>query len=157
MKLAPWDYLFLPFNSRNFHDLFVPIVVASLVWLVVLVAMYNLRTRRLHGHPPYLDLYEWLLWTGVITFSLVLVFSVFVFDFFFVPVTLTVGLAVFVWIRFLHFPPILAAYEVRLAKQRYFTRTKYAHPESTIRPKATGRASTKPVRVAPSKRGRKRH
>lgn len=156
VKLAPWEYLFLPFNSRNFHDLFIPIVVASLAWLVVLVALYNLRTRRLHGHPPYLDLYEWLLWTGVITFSLVLIFALFVFDFFFVPLTLTIGLVVFVWIRYVHFPPILATYETRLAKQRYFSRSKYAHPEATIRPKAEGRAASRSVRVAPSKRGRRR-
>lgn len=154
MKLAPWEYLFLPFNSRNFHDLFTPIVVASLVWLVVLVALYNLRTRHLHNHPPYLDLYEWLLWTGVITFSLVLIFAIFVFDFFFVPVALTIGLTTFVWIRFVRFPPIFAAYELKLAKQRYFSRSKYAHPESTIRSKSSARPGS--VRVAPSKRGRKR-
>jgi len=154
VKLAPWDYLFLPFNSRNFHDLYVPIVAASLVWLVVLVALYNLRTRRLHGHPPYLDLWEWLLWTGVITFSLVIIYAIFAFDFFFVPAALTIGLAVFVWIRFVRFPPIFATYQLKLAKQRYFSRSKYAHPEATIRPKASARSGS--VRVAPSKRGRKR-
>ena len=155
MKLAPWDYVFLPFNSRNFHDLFVPIVVASLLWLIATVFLYNVRTRRLRGHPPYLDMYEWMLWTGVITFSLVLIYSVFVFDFFFVPATLIIGLGALVWIRFVRFPPIFAAYELKLAKQRYFSRSTYAHPESTIRPKAA-RTSTKPVRVAPSKRSRKR-
>lgn len=154
MKLAPWEYVFLPFNSRNFHDLFVPIVVASIVWLIATVVLYNVRTRRLRSHAPYLDMYEWILWTGIITFSLVLIYAVFVFDFFFVPLTLAIGVGMLVWIRFARFPPILAAYEVKLAKQRYFSRSKYAHPESTVRPKAA-RTSTKPVRVAPSKRSRK--
>jgi hypothetical protein len=155
VTLAPWQYLFLPFTSKNFHDIFWPIVVASIFWLVALIVLYNVRTRRLRGHPPYLDLYEWLLWTGLITFSLTIVYAIFRFDFFFVPATLTIGLVTLVWIRFLRFPPIFATYATRLAKQRYFSRSKYAHPEATIRPKAARRGS-RPVRVAPSKRARRR-
>ena len=147
MKLLPWEYLFLPFNSRNFHDLFYPTWVGSLVLLVAVVILYNVRTRQLRGHAPYLDLYEWLLWTGVITFGLLLVYAVFVFDFLFVILTIVGGMAVFVWVRFIHFPPILAAYEAKLARQRYFSRLKFAHPESTIR--------TKPA-TRPNRRRRRR-
>lgn len=139
MKLLPWQYLFLPFNSRNFHDLFYPTWVGSLILLAAVVILYNVRTRQLRGHPPYLDLYEWLLWTGVITFGLLLVYALFVFDFLFVIITIVGGLAVFVWVRFIHFPPILAAYEAKLARQRYFSRLKFAHPESTIRTKPATR------------------
>jgi hypothetical protein len=156
VNLAPWEYLFVPFAAHEFKDLFWPILVGSLVWLVVLVVLYNIRTRQLHAHAPYVDLYEWLLWTGVITFTLVIIYAIFRFDFFFVPATLLAGLLTFAWVRFIHFPPIFATYATRLAKQRYFTRSKYAHPESTIRAKTVRRASGKPVRVAPSKRGRKR-
>lgn len=156
VNVAPWEYIFQPFNSHEFHDLFWPIVAASIIWLALLAVLYTVRTRRLHNHPPYLDMYEWLLWTGIITFSLVLVYAVFQFDFFFVPITLVIGLGVFVWTRFFKFPPIFAAYETKLAKQRYFSATKYAHPESTIRSKAAKRAAGKPVRVAASKRTRKR-
>jgi len=154
VTLPPWEYLFKAFNSFNFHDLFYPIWIASLVLLVVLVVLYNVRTRQLHHHPPYPDMYEWLLWTGIITFSLLLIYAVFVFDFFFVLLTIAIGLGAFVWIRFIRFPPMLRGYEARLAKQRYFTRTKFAHPESTIRSKTA--RSGKPSRVAPSKRTRKR-
>jgi hypothetical protein len=140
VKLLPWEYLFRPFTSLNFPDLFQPVWVASLVLLIALVVLYNVRTRQLHRHPPYLDLYEWLLWTGVITFSLLLVESVFVFDFFLVLTTIFIGLAVLVWTRFRRFPPILAAYQHRLARQRYFSRSKFARPEATIRPKS-GRRS----------------
>jgi hypothetical protein len=51
------------------------------------------------------------------------------------------------WIRFIRFPPLLDAYEHRLAKQRYFTRSKFAHPESTIRPKG---AKTKTQTTRPN-------
>jgi hypothetical protein len=156
VNLAPWEYLFQPFNAHQFKDLFWPIVVGALVWLVVVVVLYNVRTRQLRAHAPYVELYDWLLWTGIITFSLIVIYAIFVFDFFFVPATLLVGLATFVWARFIRFPPIFAAYETRLAKQRYFSRSKFAHPESTIRSKSVRRTTGKPVRVAPSKRGRKR-
>jgi hypothetical protein len=147
VKLLPWEYLFLPFNSFNFHDLFYPIAFGALILLAADVIMYNVRTRQLHSHPPYLDLYEWLLWTGVIGFFLLLIESVFVFDFLFVVLTIPIMLGVFIWVRFFHFPPILAAYEQKLARQRYFSRLKFAHPESTIRTKST---------VRPNRRRRRR-
>jgi hypothetical protein len=145
MTRLPWEYLFEPFRASTkehpgFPDLFMPVWVASLVLIVVLVVMYVVRTRTLHRHRDYLDLYEWLFWTGLITFSLLLVESVFAFDFFLVLTTIIVGLGTLVWIRFRKFPPILAAYEHRLARQRYFSRTKFQRPESTIRPKTARRA-----------------
>jgi hypothetical protein len=147
VKLLPWQYLFLPFNSFNFHDLFYPTWIAALVLLAALVILYNVRTRQLRHHPPYLDLYEWLLWTGVIGFGLLLVEALFVFDFLFVVITIPLMLGVFLWVRFIHFPPILAAYEQKLARQRYFTSLKYAHPEATIRAKPT---------IRPNRRRRRR-
>ena len=82
----------------------------------VLVILYNVRTRALHRHAPYLELWEWLLWTGLITFGLSDRGSLFVFDFFVVLVIFIVGLGDAVWIRFLRFPPMLEAYEARLAR-----------------------------------------
>ena len=73
MTLAPWDYLFLSFSSRNFPDLFNPTWIAALVLLVVLLVLYNRRTKALHRHQPYVDLWEWLWWTGLITFSMVVI------------------------------------------------------------------------------------
>jgi hypothetical protein len=140
VTLFPLDYLFTPFNARNFPDLFDPIWVASLVLFVVLVVLYNVRTRRLHRHPPYLDLWEWLLWTGIITFSLLLIGSVFVFAFILILLFIVIGIGTLVWIRFRRFPPILAGYEHRLARQRYFSRSKFARPEATIRTKGARRS-----------------
>ena len=66
-------------------------------------------------------MWEWLWWTGLITFSLIVIEALFVFDFFLVLTTMIIGLGTLVWIRFMRFPPFLAAYETRLAKERYFT------------------------------------
>ena len=139
MTLAPWDYLFESFNSHNFPDLFHPTWIASLVLLVVLLILYNVRTRALHRHPPYADMWEWLWWTGLITFGLVIVGSLFVFDFFIVLLTEFIGIGTLVWIRFRRFPPILAAHEARLARERYYTKQKFADPEATIRKRSSGR------------------
>jgi hypothetical protein len=133
VTLAPWEYLFVSFNHKNFPDLFHPTWISSVVLLVVLAILYNLRTRSLHRYPPYLEMWEWLWWTGLITFSLVIVESLFVFDFFLLLVTEITGLATLVWIRFLRFPPVLSAYEARLARERYYTKQKFADPDATIR------------------------
>jgi hypothetical protein len=133
VRLAPWDYLFLPFNHHNFPDLFHPTWIASAVLLVVLGVLYSVRTRALRRHPPYLDLWEWLWWTGLITFSLLIIEALFVFDWFLVLLTEVIGIGTLVWIRFRRFPPILAAHEQRLARERYYSKQKFADPEATIR------------------------
>jgi hypothetical protein len=133
VTLAPWDYLFLSFNHRNFPDLFHPTWIASLVLLVVLGVLYTTRTKALRRHPPYLEMWEWLWWTGLITFSLLIIESLFVFDLFLVLITEVIGIATLVWIRFRRFPPMLAAHEQRLARERYYSKQKFADPEATIR------------------------
>ena len=140
MLLPPWDYLFLAFNPHNFPDLYTATWVATLVLLAGLVLMYNVRTRSLHRHAPFLDLYEWILWTSLSTFGLVLTAVLFNFELIVLIVIEAVGLAVLFWVRFLKFPPIIDAYEHRMAKQRYYTKTKFSHPEATIRPKTARRA-----------------
>jgi hypothetical protein len=140
VRFAPWDYIWRPFNPHVFPDLFTPTWVASLILLIGLVVIYNVRTKALHRHAPFLDMYEWLLWTGLTSLGLVLTASLFAFDLIIVLIIEVIGLATLIWVRFIRFPPILDAYEHRLAKQRYFTKTKFARPEATIRPKAARRA-----------------
>jgi hypothetical protein len=140
VTLPPWEYLFTSFNSGNFPDLFHPTWIASGILLIVLIVLYNFRTRRLHKHAPYLDLWEWLWWTGLITFGLLMIESLFVFDFILVLATAIIGLGTLVWIRFVRFPPLLRAHEQRLARQRYYTKQKFADPEATIRRRGGRRA-----------------
>jgi hypothetical protein len=113
--------------------------ISSLILLAAVIVMYNVRTRQLHRHKPYLGMYEWILWTGVVLFSLIPVYAVFRFDFIIVLLTLVTGLGALVWIRFIKFPPELRAYERMLAKQRYFSRERFAKPEATIRTKSSRR------------------
>ena len=139
MQLWPWEYLFESFDATNFPDLYMPILVASVAVLIATVIFYNVRTRQLRRHTVYLQMYEWILWTSVILFSLMIIYWIFRFDFILVLSTLVGGLAVLVWIRFVRFPPYFAAYERQLAKQRYYSRQRFAHPETTIRTKSSRR------------------
>jgi hypothetical protein len=140
VRLAPWEYLTQPFEPELFPDLFNLTWVAALVLLVVLVVLYNVRTRALHRHRPYVDMWEWLMWAGVSAFGLVLVGTVFAFEFWLVLVFEVVGLGTLAWIRFVKFPPELQAYQVRLDKQRYARRTRFTRPEATIRQRPVRRS-----------------
>jgi hypothetical protein len=139
VTLLPWEYLWLPFSRQLFPDIYDPIWIASLVLLVVVVVLYNVRTRALHRHRLYTDMWEWLLWTGIITFFLLATGALFLFDFAVILVILVAGLGTMLWIRFRRFPPLFAAYEHQLARQRYLSRAKAARPEATIRSRASKR------------------
>ena len=157
MRLLPWEYLFTRFSVHTFPDLYTITWVSTLVLLVALVLLYNARTRALHRHAVYLDMWEWLLWTGITLFGLVLVAAVFNFYMIVLLVILVAGLATMIWVRFVRFPPLFEIYEQKLAKQRYFTRSKFAHPEATIRPKTARAGGSRPnAQRSRSNRSRRR-
>jgi small-conductance mechanosensitive channel len=135
VTLFPTDYLFRSFNSANFPDLFWPLVILSAVLLIGQVILYNVRTRQLHRYEPLLALQEWLLWTGIITFGLLLIQALFVWYFSFVLLTILIGVITYIWIRFIRFPPIIEVYNQQLRRARFFSQAKYRHPEATIRTK----------------------
>lgn len=147
MTRPPWEYLFIAFSpgeirgvsQPGFPDLFTPLWVASLALLVVQVVIYNVRTRQLRRFEPLVTMQEWLLWTGLITFFMVIVEAVFNWYFIFVVITLGLGLAAYVWVRFVRFPPLIEVYNERLRRARFFSQEKYKHPEATIRPGRTKR------------------
>ena len=133
MTLLPWDYFWIGFNKINFPDLFDPTWIGSGVLLIVLIVMYWLRTRALHRHRHYLDMWEWLFWTGLITYFLLVIGAIFQFDFAVILVIMVSGLGVMAWARFRKFPPLFEAYEHQLARQRYLARARSARPEATNR------------------------
>lgn len=135
VNLLPWEYFFIAFDDRSFPDLFDPLWMGSLALLVALVVLYVLRTRALHRHRLYLDMWEWLFWSGLITFFLVIVGAIFRFDFIVILVILFSGLGTMAYARFRRFPPLFEAYEHQLARQRYLARARQARPEATIRTK----------------------
>lgn len=137
--MAPWQYLWIGFNPANFAPIFDSTWHFAVAMLVLSIVFYNFQGRRLRNYAVFLDLNEWLLWTSVGVFSLLLMYSVFAFDFIFVLPTMIGGAVLYIWIRFIHFRPLIAAYEERLARQRYFQRARVSHPDTTIRKSATSK------------------
>jgi len=133
VTLAPWEYLVQQWRPESFPDIYWPFVGASAFFLIGQVVVYNVRTRQLHRFEPLVGMQEWFLWTGLITFGLVLIESLFRFYFLLVLATVVVGLAVYAWTRYRYFPPIVAAYNQQLRRTRFFSQSKYKHPEATIR------------------------
>ena len=143
MTLLPWDYFWIGFNKDNFPDLFDPLWMASGVMLLVLIVLYVVRTRALHRHRHYLDMWEWLFWSGLITWFLVIVGAIFQFDFAVILIILVAGLGTMAWARFRKYPPLFEAYEHQLARQRYLARARTSRPEATIRTKGVRRRGKK--------------
>jgi hypothetical protein len=135
LRLAPNQYLIpgVQFNAINFPDIFHPIWIATAVLMLVTVILYNVRVRQLHRHEPLRAMQEWLLWTGLVTFGLILVGTIFQFYFLFILLFIVIGLATFMWIRFFHFPPYIEAYNEQLRRARFFSQSKYKAAESTVR------------------------
>ena len=93
VTLAPWEYLFESFNRTQLPGSVQPhLDRRARPALIALIVLYIVRTRALHKHPPYIEMWEWLWWTGLITFSLILVGAVFVFDFFLILAIEIVGI-----------------------------------------------------------------
>jgi membrane protein implicated in regulation of membrane protease activity len=143
LKQLPWEYFWVGFNKLNFPDLFDPLWIASLVLLIVLIVLYVVRTRALHRHRLWLDMWEWLFWSGLIAFFLLIVGAIFQFDFAVVMVILLSGLSTMVYARFRKYPPLFEAYEHQLARQRYLARARSTRPEATIRTKGVRRRGKK--------------
>ena len=128
--------LWVGFTDANFHPIYAATWEMAVVLLVVSIVLYNFQGRRLRNYSVFLDLNEWLLLTSIGVFCVILMCSLFGFDFLFVLPSMIGGAILFIWVRFIHFPPLIDAYEQRLARQRYFQRTRVSHPETTIRAKA---------------------
>ena len=107
--------------------------------LIVAVVLYNVQVRKLHRHPPLVALQEWLLWTAVCVFGLVLVEAIFHFWFVTVVATIVIGLGAFIWIRFFHFPPHIELYNRQLSGRALRPRREPRASTSTPRPRS-GRA-----------------
>ena len=89
------------FAPQNFRETFYPISIAAFVLLIVAVVLYNVQVRKLHRHPPLVALQEWLLWTAVCVFGLILVEAIFNFWYLTVVATIVIGLGD------LHLDPVL--------------------------------------------------
>lgn len=137
------EALLTKFNSVLFRDIFYPISFAAFILLIAAIVLYNVRTRQLHRHPPLVALQEWLLWTAITVFGLILVCAIFSFWFLIVIGTIVVGCATFIWIRFVRFPPLIEGYNNQLRRARYYSQQRYKTAEATMRTRKSAAATGK--------------
>lgn len=134
VRLGPLDYFGrIEFNAQNFPDIYNPIWISSAVLLVITIVLYNVRVRQLHRHEPLRAMQEWLLWTGLVTFGLVLTGTIFNFYFLFIFIFIVLGLIAFVWVRFVRFPPYIEAYNEQIRRARFYSQSRARQIESTVR------------------------
>jgi hypothetical protein len=137
------DPLAKQFTAQNFGDIFNPIWIAAALGLIISVVLYNVRSRQLHRHEPLRTMQEWLLWTGLTMFGLILIGALFRFYFLFVLLFIVIGVLVFIWVRFYRFPPYIEAYNEQIRRARFFSQARYKQAEATVRAKRGGGRTTR--------------
>lgn len=137
------DPLAKQFTAQNFSDIFNPIWIAAALGLIIAVVLYNVRSRQLHRHEPLRTMQEWLLWTGLTTFGLILIGALFRFYFLFVLLFIVIGILVFIWVRFYRFPPYIEAYNEQVRRARFFSQARYKQAEATVRAKRSSSRTTR--------------
>lgn len=108
-----------PFTPALFPDLFTWMWVAGLVVSIGAIVVYNLAGSRYRRYPVLLALHEWVFWPIIVTFGIVPLLVVIG-----VPLLITVpillaGLGTAAWATFVKFPPLIAAANDEIRRQKF--------------------------------------
>jgi len=76
MAQWPWEYLFVALNAE-LGTFYTPFWVVNLALFIVTIVAYTVATRGTRGKGVLGDEWEYLLWIGVTTFGLNLVYAAF--------------------------------------------------------------------------------
>ena len=113
----PWEYLFVALND-GLGTFYTPFWIMNLALFIFTIVAFSFGTRRGRGHGTLGDEWEFLLWTGVTTFGLNLVYAAFQWYGLFPIVTTIVGLLVMRNAVTKRFPPLLIAEDARAEQLR---------------------------------------
>ena len=76
MAQWPWEYLFVALNAR-LGTFYTPFWMVNLALFIVTIVAYVVATRGSRGRGVLGDEWEYLLWIGVTTFGLNLIYAAF--------------------------------------------------------------------------------
>ena len=130
----PWEYLFVALND-GLGTFYTPFWMTNLALFIFTIVAYSFGTRRGRGHGTLGDEWEFLLWTGLATFGLNLVYAAFQWYGLFPIVTTMVGLLVMRDAVTKRFPPLLLAEDVRAEQLRVRRQTSEGIEATIRRPK----------------------
>jgi hypothetical protein len=120
MAQWPWEYLFVALNSL-LGTFYTPFWVVNLALFIMTIVAYTVATRGTRGRGVLGDEWEYLLWIGVTTFGLNLVYAAFQWYGIFPIATTLVGFYLLRDTVVNRFPPQLAgeaAHEAMLRTRR---------------------------------------
>jgi hypothetical protein len=120
MAQWPWEYLFVALNAE-LGTFYTPFWVVNLALFIVTIVAYTVATRGTRGKGVLGDEWEYLLWIGVTTFGLNLVYAAFQWYGLFPIATTLVGFYLLRDTVLNRFPPQLAgeaAHEAMLRTRR---------------------------------------
>jgi len=120
MAQWPWEYLFVALNAE-LGTFYTPFWVVNLALFIVTIVAYTIATRGTRGKGVLGDEWEYLLWIGVTTFGLNLVYAAFQWYGLFPIATTLVGFYLLRDTVVNRFPPQLAgeaAHEAMLRTRR---------------------------------------
>jgi hypothetical protein len=120
MAQWPWEYLFVALNAR-LGTFYTPFWMVNLALFIMTIVAYTVATRGTRGRGVLGDEWEYLLWIGVTTFGLNLVYAAFQWYGIFPIATTLVGFYLLRDTVVNRFPPQLAgeaAHEAMLRTRR---------------------------------------
>ena len=120
MAQWPWEYLFVALNAE-LGTFYTPFWVVNLALFIMTIVAYTVATRGTRGKGVLGDEWEYLLWIGVTTFGLNLVYAAFQWYGLFPIATTLVGFYLLRDTVVNRFPPQLAseaAHEAMLRSRR---------------------------------------
>jgi hypothetical protein len=128
----PWEYLFTVLNA-DLGTFYTPFWIANLVLFLATILVYSFATRGNRGRGVVGDEWEYILWIGLGTFGMNLVYAAFQWYGLFPIATTLVGLLALRDTVTKRFPPLLAA-EAQHAELLRTRRQVADGVEATIRP-----------------------
>jgi len=113
------DRLFATFTPLNFKDLFTLMWVASLVIIVGSITVYTVAQSRYRRYPAILALHEWVFWSIIVTWGVAPLLVIVHVPLLLLLLVVVPGMGVALWASFIKFPPIIAAANNEIRRQRF--------------------------------------
>ena len=131
--------LFDPFTPIGFENLFTLMWAGAIVIVIGAIVVYATAQRRYRRYPAILALHEWVFWSIVVTWGLVPLLAVIHVPLLMILLIVVPGIAVALWATFWKFPPIIAAMNDEIRRQKFVPPPRRAPGAPRPRPTPAGR------------------
>jgi hypothetical protein len=111
--------IFETLTPAGFPDLFTLLWAGSLLIVVGTILVYVWANRRYRRYPSILALHEWTFWSLIIPWALTPLLVVIHVPLLLVLLVVLPGMGVALWAAFIKFPPIIAAANDEIRRQRF--------------------------------------